>query len=68
LQQEYFPKELEKNLTQHKIDERSLRYKLKIYQKKFPYFVYGNLTSIETLGQDEEIEIGLNGTTQEEEM
>ncbi len=28
--EEYFAKELEKNLTQHRIDERSLKYKLEI--------------------------------------
>jgi hypothetical protein len=32
-------KELEKNLVQHKIDERNLKYKLEIYQRKFPNFV-----------------------------
>jgi hypothetical protein len=29
--EEYFAKDLEKNLTQHRIDERSLMYKLEIY-------------------------------------
>jgi hypothetical protein len=32
-------KELEKNLVQHKIDERNLKYKLEIYQRNFPNFV-----------------------------
>jgi hypothetical protein len=31
----YFTKELEKNLTQHKIDERILRYKLELVKKTF---------------------------------
>ncbi len=31
---EYFTK-LEKNLAQHKVDERIMRYKLGAYQKKF---------------------------------
>jgi len=31
--EEYFTKQLEKNLAQHKVDERILRYKLKAYQK-----------------------------------
>jgi hypothetical protein len=30
---EYFTKELEKNLVQHKANERILRYKLEAYQK-----------------------------------
>jgi len=37
---EYFTKELEKNLTQHRIDERILRYKLEAYQKNFVNFIY----------------------------
>jgi predicted transport protein len=32
---EYFAKQLEKNLVQHRVDERILRYKLEIYHKKF---------------------------------
>jgi hypothetical protein len=32
---EYFTKELEKNLVQHSVDERILKYKLKVCQKKF---------------------------------
>jgi Fic family protein len=32
---EYFTKELDKNLAQHKIDERIMRYKLEAYQEKF---------------------------------
>jgi hypothetical protein len=37
---EYFTKELEKNLTQHRIDEKILRYKLESYQKNFADFIY----------------------------
>jgi hypothetical protein len=33
--EEYFTKELENNIVQHKVDERILRYKLKAYKKKF---------------------------------
>jgi hypothetical protein len=33
--EEYFTKELEKNLAQHKANERILRYKLEAYPKKF---------------------------------
>jgi hypothetical protein len=58
---EYFAKELEKNLTRHKADERNLRYKLEIYHKKIPKFVYGSPTSIETLGQDEEAKVRPSG-------
>ncbi len=32
---EYFTKELEKNLAQHRVDERILKDKLEIYQKNF---------------------------------
>jgi hypothetical protein len=57
--EEYFTKELEKNLAQHRTNERILRYKLKAYQKKIPNFICGNSTSTKVLGQDEEIEHGL---------
>jgi len=66
--EEYFIKELEKNLTQHRIDERSLKYKLEIYWKKIPDFVCGNPTNTKTLGQSKEIEIRPSGITQEEEV
>jgi hypothetical protein len=29
--EEYYAKELEKNIAQHKVDERILRYKLEVY-------------------------------------
>jgi hypothetical protein len=48
--EEYFTKELEKNLAQHRTNERILRYNLKVYQKKFLDFIYGCLTSIKVLG------------------
>jgi hypothetical protein len=47
--EEYFTKELEKNLTQHKANERILKYKCETYQKNFPNFIYGNLISIEVI-------------------
>jgi hypothetical protein len=47
---EYFTKELEKILAQHKADEKILKYKLKAYQKNFPDFIYASPTSIEVLG------------------
>jgi hypothetical protein len=33
--EEYFANELEKNLAQHRVDERILKYKLEVYHKKF---------------------------------
>jgi len=37
---EYFTKELEENLAQHRINERIMQYKLEAYQKNFPNFIY----------------------------
>jgi len=51
---EYFTKELEKNMDQHRADERILRYKLEAYQKNFLDFICGNPTNTKVLGQDEE--------------
>jgi hypothetical protein len=45
--EEYFTKELEKNLVQHQANERILKYKLEAYQKNFPDFISGSPTSIE---------------------
>jgi antitoxin component HigA of HigAB toxin-antitoxin module len=39
--EEYFTKELENNLTQHKVNEKIMRYKLEAYQKNFLDFIYG---------------------------
>ncbi len=61
--EEYFTKELEKNLVQHKANERIFRYKLEVYQKNFLDFICGNPTSIEVLSQDKETEAGPSGTT-----
>ncbi len=47
---EYFTKELENNLAQHRVDERIMRYKLEAYQMNFPDFISSNPTSIEVLG------------------
>ncbi len=65
---EYFAKELKKNMVQHKTNERSVKYKLEIYYRNFPKFVYGSLTSRKTLGQDEENEARPSGTIKEEEI
>jgi len=48
--EEYFTKGLEKNLAQHKVDERILRYKLESYQKNFPHFICGSPTSTKVSG------------------
>jgi hypothetical protein len=52
---------LEKNLAQHRADERILKYKLEAYQNKFTNFICGNPTSIEVSGQDEETKATPNG-------
>ncbi len=66
--EEYFTKELENNLTQHKVNEKIMRYKLEAYQKNFLDFIYGSPTSTQVLGKDEETKPGPIGTTQEEKM
>jgi len=45
--EEYFAKELEKNMAQHRTNEKILRYKLEIYQKNFLDFICCSPTSIE---------------------
>jgi len=65
---EYFAKELAKNLVQHRANEKSLRYKLDVYQINFIDFVYGSLTSTETLGQNEENETRPSGIAQGKEV
>jgi hypothetical protein len=66
--EEFFTKELEKNLAQHRSNERILKYKLEAYPKKIPDFICGNPTSTKVSSQDEEIEVGHSGTIHEEEM
>ncbi len=66
--EEYFTKELEKNLAYYRNDEMILKYKLEVYQKNFQEFICGSSTSIEVSGQDEENEIGPSETTREEEV
>jgi len=66
--EKYFTKKLEKNLVQHKVDERILRYKLETYQKKFLDFICGSPTSTKVTGQDEKIKVGPNGIAQEKEV
>jgi hypothetical protein len=59
---------LEKSLAQQKIDGRTLRYKLEIYQRNFLDFVCGSPTSTEASGWDEETKARPSGTTEEEKM
>jgi hypothetical protein len=66
--EEYFAKELEKSLAQHKANGRILRYKLEVYHKKILEFICGSPTSTKTSSQDEEVEVGPNGTTQVKEV
>jgi hypothetical protein len=42
--------ELEKNMAQHKVNERTYRYKLEVYRKTFQDFVCGNPKSTKTSG------------------
>jgi hypothetical protein len=37
---EYFTKELENNLAQHRANERILRYKLEAYKKKSRFYLW----------------------------
>ncbi len=59
---EYFTKALENNMVQHRANERIMKYKLKVYQKKFPIFICGNPTNTKVLGQDEKTEARPSGT------
>jgi hypothetical protein len=52
-------------MDQHKVDARTYRYKLEMYPKNFPNFVYGNPTSTKTSSQDEENEARPNRMAQE---
>ncbi len=65
---EYFTKEMEKNMVQHKPDEKILKYKLENDQNNFPNFICGSPTIVDLLGQDEENETRPSGTTQKEEV
>jgi hypothetical protein len=48
--EEYFTKEMEKNLAQHRANEKIVRYKLEAYQKNFPDFISSSSTSTKILG------------------
>ncbi len=49
-----FYKGVKKNLAQHRVDKKNMRYNLEVYQMNFPNFIYGNLISIEVSGRDGE--------------
>ncbi len=66
--EEYFSKELKKNLEKHKANERTYKYKLELFQRTFPNFVCASPTSIKVSSQNEENEARPNGTAQEEEV
>ncbi len=66
--EEYFTKKVENNLTQHRTDERIMRYKLEAYQKNFPDFICGSPISPKVSNQNEEKKVGPSGTTPEEEV
>ncbi len=66
--EEYFAKELGKNLAQHRIDERTMKYKLEVYQRNFLDFVYGSPISMQALGHDEETKARPNRIVQKEEV
>ncbi len=59
---------MEKNLVQHKVDEKILRYKLEVYQKTILDFVCDNPTNTKASNKDEEVEIGPNEITQKGEV
>ncbi len=65
---EYFAKQLEKNLAQHKVNDGILMYKLEVHHKNFLEFVCGSPTNTQTLGQNEEAKRRPSVTTQEEEV
>jgi hypothetical protein len=46
---EYFTKELEKNMVQHRVDEKIMKNKLEAYQKNFLDFICGNPISTKVL-------------------
>jgi hypothetical protein len=47
--EECFTKELEKNLVQHRVDERIVMYKMETCQKKNLDFIYGSPISTKVL-------------------
>jgi hypothetical protein len=66
--EQYFSKELGKNLAQHKIDDKKYIFKVEVYQKTFLDFVCGSPTSTKTSCQNEENEARPSGTVQKEEV
>ncbi len=64
----YFTRELEKNLAQHKVAKRYLRYKLEVYQNKFLDFFCCSPINTKASDKDEEVKVRPNETIQEEEV
>jgi len=48
---EYFTRELEKNLVQHRADERIMKYKLEVYQKNISRFCLWQSNKYKGIGQ-----------------
>jgi hypothetical protein len=61
----FFFKELEKNLAHHRINEKTYKHKLEVYQRTFPNFVCGSPINIKTSNENED-KVGPNGTVEEE--
>jgi hypothetical protein len=61
--EEYFTKKLVKNLAQHKVYERIIRYKLEACQMNFPDLICVNPINREVSNQDEETKARPSGTT-----
>jgi hypothetical protein len=59
---------LEKNLVQHRADERIQKYKLEVYQKNFIDFVCGSLIYTEASNKDEEAKARPSKIAQAKEM
>ncbi len=52
--EECFFKELEKNMAQHRTDEKMYIYKVEVFQRTFIDFVCESPTNTKASGQDEE--------------
>ncbi len=66
--EEYFIKELEKNLAWYRADEKIRMYKLEAYQMNFLDFICGNPTSSKVSSHNEDTKVGPSGIAQEEEI
>ncbi len=66
--EDYFIKQLKKNMAQYRANERILRYKLEAYQMNFPDYICGNPTSTKVSRHNEDTKIGPSGIAQDEEI